>query len=68
MLSHCGAVTSWKFIMHGVPEAKEGAIGGGNIPSFCALMVPHTCGMASSLDLSRFYGFKWVIFLIYVML
>jgi hypothetical protein len=26
-------------------DAKEKAFGGGKIPSFCALMVPHTCGI-----------------------
>jgi hypothetical protein len=56
LLSHCGAFTSWKFIMHGVPEAKERAIGGGNIPSFCALMVPHTCGIVFHYLIQAFHN------------
>jgi hypothetical protein len=39
------AFTAWKFIVLGVPQGKERAFGGGNILSFCALMVSHTCGM-----------------------
>jgi hypothetical protein len=38
------AFTAWKFIMLGVPEGKERAFGG-NVPSFCAFMVPRMSGI-----------------------